>query len=58
MSYDGADRQVKVTDAQGNFVENGFDGAGNLVSAKRTEECTIWALGPPRRSPRPCFTIA
>ncbi len=44
-SYDGADRQVKVTDAQGNFVENGFDGAGNLVSAKRTEECTISGVG-------------
>ena len=27
--------------ALGNFVENGFDGSGNLVSVKRTENCTI-----------------
>ncbi len=45
MSYDGADRQVSVTDALGNIVVNGFDGAGNLVSAKRTEECTITGVG-------------
>ncbi len=39
--YDGADRQVEVTDALGNLVENGFDGSGNMVSVKRTENCTI-----------------
>ena len=41
--YDGADRQIQVTDAMSNVVENQFDPSGNLTVSTRTEYCTITA---------------
>ena len=43
MVYDGADRQIQVTDALNNVANNQFDASGNLVFSKRTEVCTITA---------------
>ncbi len=41
FEYDGADRQVKATDAVGNIVENTYDGNSNIIVKKRIEKCTI-----------------
>jgi RHS repeat-associated protein len=40
-SYDGANRQILVTDSLGNTVATQFDGNGNPTQVTRTEVCTI-----------------
>lgn len=39
--YDGANRQIKLTDALGNQVSNTFDANGNVIGSTRIELCTI-----------------
>ena len=40
-AYDGANRQISMTDALGNQVQNTFDGNGNVVASAKVERCTI-----------------
>ena len=40
-AYDGAGRQILVTDPLGNTVATQFDGNGNAVQVTQTEVCTI-----------------
>jgi RHS repeat-associated protein len=40
-AYDGADRQLTITDALGNVTTNSYDANGNVIGATRAELCTI-----------------
>ncbi len=40
-TYDGANRQISMSDPLGNIVQNAFDGNGNIVASTRIEKCTI-----------------
>lgn len=39
--YDGANRQLSVTDALGNLTQSTFDPNGNVIRVVRTDKCTI-----------------
>src|SRR6185437_12969331 len=40
-TYDGANRQLTMTDPLGNVVQNTYDGNSNLVASTRIDKCTI-----------------
>ena len=40
-SYDGADRQLSMTDALGNVVQKTYDANGNVTGTTNVEKCTI-----------------
>jgi YD repeat-containing protein len=41
IDYDGADRQIKTTDAEGNMVEFAYDDNNNLIETKETDVAQI-----------------
>jgi len=47
ITFDGASRTIKTTDAERNFVERTYDGNSNVVQVKTTEEAQIGAAGSP-----------
>jgi YD repeat-containing protein len=44
IDYDGADRQIKTTDAEGNMVEFAYDDNNNLIETKETDVSQIMGI--------------
>jgi YD repeat-containing protein len=47
ITFDGAGRTIKTTDAEGNFVEQTYDKNSNVVQSKRTEKAQPGGSGSP-----------
>jgi YD repeat-containing protein len=47
ITFDGANRTIKTTDAEGNFIEPTYDKNSNVVQINRTEKAQSGAGGSP-----------